>query len=113
MNAKFAFPEFIKDSKKVLQFYNNLSPQALGKDTFSVTSKLASLATERQFGKYWQPVDKEEWITNPSIVNAFYEPTTNECFIPAGILSPPFFHPDFPLNVNYGGIGAVIGHGKI
>lgn len=56
------------------------------------------------------PVDKNKWHMNPQMVNAYYNPTTNEICFPAGILQPPFFNPDADDAVNYGAIGVVIGH---
>ncbi|MCL2783115.1 MAG: peptidase M13, partial [Propionibacteriaceae bacterium] len=56
------------------------------------------------------PVDKEEWEMYPQTVNAYYHPLRNEIVFPAAILQPPFFNPAADDAVNYGGIGAVIGH---
>ena len=56
------------------------------------------------------PVDRTEWFMLPQTVNAYYNPSFNEIVFPAGILQQPFFGPDADLAVNYGGIGAVIGH---
>lgn len=60
--------------------------------------------------KLGNPVDKKEWFMNPQMVNAYYSSSGNEIVFPAGILQPPFFHPSFDKAINYGGIGAVIGH---
>ncbi len=57
-----------------------------------------------------QPTDREEWGMTPQTVNAYYNPSFNEIVFPAGILQPPFFDPAADPAVNYGGIGAVIGH---
>ena len=57
-----------------------------------------------------KPVDKAEWHMPPQMVNAYYNPTTNEICCPAAILQPPFFNPDADDAVNYGAIGVVIGH---
>jgi putative endopeptidase len=57
-----------------------------------------------------QPVDRSEWYMTPSTVNAYYTPNFNSIFFPAAILQPPFFDPNADDAVNYGGIGAVIGH---
>jgi putative endopeptidase len=57
-----------------------------------------------------QPVDKAEWGMTPQTVNAYYNSTKNEIVFPAAILQPPFFDPAADPAVNYGGIGAVIGH---
>ena len=60
--------------------------------------------------KLGKPTDKTEWGMPPQMVNAYYNPTTNEICFPAAILQPPFFNPDADDAVNYGGIGVVIGH---
>ncbi len=60
--------------------------------------------------KIGKPVDRTEWGMTPPTVNAYYDPSMNEIVFPAGILQPPFFNPDADDAVNYGGMGAVIGH---
>lgn len=65
---------------------------------------------DRQMKKIGQPVDRDEWLMTPQLVNAYYNPLMNEIVFPAGILQPPFFHKDFPAALNYGAIGAVMGH---
>ncbi|MFA3793138.1 M13-type metalloendopeptidase [Aliiglaciecola sp. SL4] len=60
--------------------------------------------------KQTSPVQKHEWNLTPQTVNAYYNPPANEIVFPAGILQPPFFNMDADDAVNYGGIGAVIGH---
>ena len=62
---------------------------------------------ERKVNK---PVNKAEWLMTPQTINAYYNPTTNEICFPAAILQPPFFDAEADDAVNYGGIGAVIGH---
>ena len=57
-----------------------------------------------------RPVDRNEWNMTPPTVNAYYTPTLNSIFFPAAILQPPFFDPNADDAVNYGGIGAVMGH---
>jgi len=66
--------------------------------------------TDRQLKKIGQPVDRSEWGMSPPTVNAYYNPNLNEIVFPAGILQPPFFDPNADDAVNYGGMGAVIGH---
>ena len=56
------------------------------------------------------PIDKTKWYMNPQTVNAYYNPSLNEIVFPAAILQAPFFDPNADAAVNYGGIGAVIGH---
>ena len=60
--------------------------------------------------KLGKPVDRSEWFMTPQTVNAYYNPGMNEIVFPAAILQPPFFDLDADDAVNYGGIGAVIGH---
>ena len=64
----------------------------------------------RELAKIGKPVDRAEWGMTPPTVNAYYSSTMNEIVFPAGILQPPFYDPNADDAVNYGGIGAVIGH---
>jgi len=64
----------------------------------------------REVARLGQPVDREEWGMNPQTVNAYYNPLVNQITFPAAILQPPFFDPQADPAVNYGAIGAVIGH---
>jgi putative endopeptidase len=65
---------------------------------------------EEDLAKLGQPVDKTEWFMPPQTVNAYYSPLYNEIVFPAAILQPPFYNYRADPAVNYGGIGAVIGH---
>jgi len=67
-------------------------------------------AYNREIDKLDKPVDKSEWGMTPQTVNAYYNPVWNEIVFPASILQPPFFNVNADEAVNYGGIGAVIGH---
>jgi predicted metalloendopeptidase len=64
----------------------------------------------REIKKLGKPIDREEWFMTPQTVNAYYNPTMNEVVFPAAILQAPFFNIDADDAVNYGAIGAVIGH---
>ncbi len=64
----------------------------------------------RNLARLGKPIDRTEWGMTTPTVNAYYSPTMNEIVFPAGILQPPFFDPKADDAVNYGGIGAVIGH---
>ncbi len=64
----------------------------------------------RDLAKLGKPVDRDEWHMTPQTVNAYYNPSQNEIVFPAAILQPPFFNLAADDAVNYGGIGAVIGH---
>ncbi|HEV7575473.1 MAG TPA: M13 family metallopeptidase [Caldimonas sp.] len=65
---------------------------------------------ERQLAKLGAPVDRDEWRMTPQTVNAYYNASFNEIVFPAAILQPPFFDADADDAVNYGAIGAIIGH---
>ncbi|HET6434981.1 MAG TPA: M13-type metalloendopeptidase [Xanthomonadaceae bacterium] len=79
-------------------------------------SYLGNVEAANEFNYKWQlskigkPVDKTEWGMTPQTVNAYYNPLRNEIVFPAAILQPPFFDPNADDALNYGGIGAVIGH---
>jgi putative endopeptidase len=65
---------------------------------------------ERQVKRRHEPVDRAEWFMTPQTVDAYYNPQANQITFPAGILQPPFFDPNADPAVNYGAIGAIIGH---
>ena len=65
---------------------------------------------QRMISKLGQPVDRSEWFMTPQTVNAYYSSSMNEIVFPAAILQPPFFNVEADDAVNYGAIGAVIGH---
>ena len=65
---------------------------------------------QRELSKLGQPIDRAEWGMTPQTVNAYYNPELNEIVFPASILQPPFFDANADDAVNYGAIGAVIGH---
>ena len=65
---------------------------------------------QRDLNKLGKPIDRGEWFMTPMTINAYANPTMNEVVFPAAILQPPFFDPKADPAVNYGGIGAVIGH---
>jgi putative endopeptidase len=70
----------------------------------------AAFETDRELAKLGGPVDRAEWHMTPQTVNAYYNPGMNEIVFPAAILQPPFFDLEADDAVNYGAIGAVIGH---
>ena len=74
------------------------------------TERAAEAMFDQRIEKIGKPTDKTEWTMTPPTVNAFYSPQTNSINFPAGILQPPFFDPRRDMAVNYGGVGAVIGH---
>jgi putative endopeptidase len=79
-------------------------------DLIGNVMRVADFEVNRALNKIGQPVDREEWLMTPQTVNAYYHPLKNEIVFPAAILQPPFFNVHADDAVNYGGIGAVIGH---
>ena len=85
-----------------------------GRDSYLANVQAAQAFNYRfSLSKIGKPVDKSEWAMPPQMVNAYYNPLQNEIVFPAAILQPPFFDPTADDALNYGGIGAVIGHEMI
>jgi len=74
------------------------------------TIRAEKFEADRDVQKIGKPVDRTDWGMTPPTVNAYYNPNMNEIVFPAGILQPPFFYANADDAVNYGAIGAVIGH---
>ena len=79
-------------------------------DLYGNVERAAYAEFRRQRDRHDEPVDKLEWGMNPQTVNAYYHPLNNQIVFPAAILQPPFFNLAADDAVNYGAIGAVIGH---
>ena len=77
---------------------------------FSNMLAIAEWSFKKNIDDLHKPVDKDEWFMSPQTVNAYYNPSYNEIVFPAAILQPPFYNYQADEAVNYGGIGAVIGH---
>jgi putative endopeptidase len=79
-------------------------------DAFGNAARSQVFEWHREVARLGGPTDRGEWGMTPQTINAYYNPTFNEVVFPAAILQPPFFDPHADPAVNYGGIGAVIGH---
>ncbi len=79
-------------------------------DLLASVRRAEAFETDRQLAKIGEDIDRGEWLMTPQTVNAYYHPGMNEIVFPASILRPPFFDPEADDAVNFGGIGAVIGH---
>src|SRR6266545_1034474 len=101
LNTKIAYPNKWRDYSGL-----DIRPDDL------VGNALRSMAFEwrRRVNRLNAPVDRDEWDMTPQTVNAYYSPTLNEIVLPAAQLQAPYFDPDADPAVNYGGIGALIGH---
>ncbi len=99
--VKIGYPAKWKDYSKLAVARDDLVGNML---------RSAQVEYQRDLDRLGKPVDRAEWLTTPQTVNAYYSPTRNDITFPAAILQPPFFDPKADDAVNYGGIGAVIGH---
>jgi len=101
-DPKIGYPDKWRD-------YSGLS---IDRSKSYLENALAATAFENayQMAKIGKPADRKEWGMTPQTVNAYYNPLKNEIVFPAAILQPPFFDPKADPALNYGGIGAVIGH---
>jgi putative endopeptidase len=79
-------------------------------DLFGNLERATAAEYQRHLDRQGGPVDRGEWGMTPQTVNAYYQPMLNEIVFPAAILQPPFFDLEADDAVNYGAIGAVIGH---
>ncbi len=91
--------------------WRNYSSLSINKGAYILNVMAASkFEFKRNLDQIGKPVDRTEWGMSPPTVNAYYNPSMNEIVFPAGILQPPFFDAEADDAINYGGIGAVIGH---
>lgn len=104
-NVKIAYPDEWRDYSKL-----RMTAPKDGGTYFNNMQNLAEWSYQRNLDKIGKPVDKKEWGMSPQTVNAYYSSTNNEIVFPAAILQAPFFNFDADPAVNFGGIGAVIGH---
>jgi putative endopeptidase len=100
-NIKIGYPDKWRDYSKLDIERNSYAANVRRASTFE---------NSRELAKIGKPVDRNEWGMTPPTVNAYYNPTMNEIVFPAGILQPPFYDPKADDAINYGGMGAVIGH---
>ncbi len=101
ITVKIGYPDVWRDYSTLVVRGDDLVGNAL---------RAAQFKHQRYVTRTGGPVDKGEWLMTPQTVNAYYNPTTNEITFPAAILQPPFFDMSADDAVNYGAIGAVIGH---
>ncbi len=92
------------------QFRDYSSVRIADDDYLGNVRRARAFEVHRQVARVGGPVDRTEWGMTPPTVNAYFSPVKNEIVFPAGILQPPFFDVTVDDAVNYGGIGAVIGH---
>lgn len=99
--VKIGYPDKPRDYSALVIKRGDLLGNAMRRDIFQYNDAISRLG---------KPVDRSRWGMTPQTVNAYYNPSNNEIVFPAAILQPPFFNVEADDAVNYGGIGAVIGH---
>lgn len=102
---KIGYPDKWKDYSAL-----TLKSPEEGGSYFDNSLNISRWSSKEDIDKLYKPVDKTEWGMSPQTVNAYYNPSYNEIVFPAAILQPPFYNYQADEAVNYGGIGAVIGH---
>jgi putative endopeptidase len=105
MSVKIGYPDKWKDYSAL-----TIKSPAEGGSYFENSKNITNWNFKRNIDKLGKPVDKTEWGMSPQTVNAYFNPSNNEIVFPAAILQPPFYDYKADEAVNYGGIGAVIGH---
>ncbi len=105
LTIKIGYPDKWEDYSTL-----NVKSAANGGSYFENLRAVSKWAWAKDLDKLGKPVDKTEWGMSPQTVNAYYNPSYNEIVFPAAILQPPFYDYKADEAVNYGGIGAVIGH---
>ncbi|KIA89003.1 M13 family metallopeptidase [Kaistella jeonii] len=103
--VKVAYPDKWKDYSKL-----TINSEKNGGTLYKNLQNVTAWQYQKDLDKIGKPVDRTEWGMSPQTVNAYYNPLNNEIVFPAAILQPPFFNPDADAAINFGGIGAVIGH---
>jgi len=98
---KIGYPDHFRDYSKLT---------VVRGDAIGNSIRAVEFENHRQLAKIGQPVDRGEWGMSPPTINAYYNPSMNDINFPAGILQSPFFDPTATDAVNYGHIGAVVGH---
>jgi putative endopeptidase len=101
ITPKIGYPDKWRDYSALEIRDDSYAENVMRAEAFEIRYRLSKLG---------KPVDRTEWGMTPPTVNAYYNPSMNEIVFPAGILQPPFFNATADDAVNYGGIGAVIGH---
>ena len=105
LTIKIGYPDQWKDYSKL-----TVNSPEEGGSYYQNIKNVSTWRWKKDLADFYKPVDKTEWGMSPQTVNAYYNPSYNEIVFPAAILQPPFYNYQADEAVNYGGIGAVIGH---
>jgi predicted metalloendopeptidase len=101
LTTKIGYPQKWRDYSKLQTKRDDLVGNVMRANRFEF---------DRNISKLGKPIDRNEWFMTPQTINAYYNPQMNEIVFPAAILRPPYFNPEADDAINYGAIGATIGH---
>uniref|UniRef100_A0AC35U683 Peptidase_M13_N domain-containing protein n=1 Tax=Rhabditophanes sp. KR3021 TaxID=114890 RepID=A0AC35U683_9BILA len=106
--TNLAYPDFIVDDKKLTAYYIDLKLPA---DYFEMRAYLIQYNSYLNYNYLMQKtVDRHDFLSAPATVNAWYQPELNSVTLPMGILQAPYFDPQYPVSINYGALGMIVGH---
>ncbi|XP_072047754.1 membrane metallo-endopeptidase-like 1 [Amphiura filiformis] len=108
IREQIGFPDWITDDAELNKKYEKVDINE--NEYFENKANFWRYWAQKSLSSLRKPVEKYKWDTGPAVVNAWYSPSENQITFPAAILQPPFYHPESPWYLNYGGIGSVIGH---
>nr|XP_053632515.1 neprilysin-1-like [Cherax quadricarinatus]XP_053632516.1 neprilysin-1-like [Cherax quadricarinatus] len=109
MGKKIGYPEYIESTELLDAEFEGLD--ILEDHFLNNILRMKKHEVWKDVQKLSRPVDKKrDWVIEPLVVNAFHNPTANEIILPLGILREPFYNPGYPMYLNYGSLGVVVGH---
>lgn len=109
MGKKIGYPEYIESAELLDEEFEGL--EILEDHFLNNILRMKKHEVWKELKKLSRPVDKKrDWLIQPLVVNAFHNPAANEIILPLGILREPFYNPGYPMYLNYGSLGVVIGH---
>lgn len=108
IKEKIGYPDYIMNDTALNLDYEGITLDE--KHYFENMLNIMEVAVANNHKRLRLPVDRDRWSTAPAVVNAFYNSPINLISFPAGIFHPPFYHKNYPMSLNFGGIGMVIGH---
>uniref|UniRef100_A0A1I7X7K4 PHM7_cyt domain-containing protein n=1 Tax=Heterorhabditis bacteriophora TaxID=37862 RepID=A0A1I7X7K4_HETBA len=110
IQQNIAYPDWITNDDQLKEYYSDLVFSE--KDNYyDMLQKLIQFNIKLDYKKLTvKPADRTDFLGQPGVVNAWYQPELNSITFPAGILQPPYYHAKWPVSINYGGLGVVAGH---
>lgn len=110
MGVKIGYPEEIMNMTYLEERYKYIPELNTSSHFIEMWRYIVDNNERKQLEKLRMPYDRNSWVVGSAVVNAFYNPSTNDMFYPSGILQGLFYQHGLPSSINYGSIGAIIGH---